>query len=607
MITWSELGTAFGELAELPRPARAARLDEIRGVDPALSSELLSLLRAHDEAEGFFEEKIPRLFGSLALEDPLTLEIGERILHFEILEFLGEGSCGRVYLARDEDLGRLVALKIFYGKNHEARNLASFQLEGIVQVYSEHTCVRAGASLRVLCLQFIAGPTLEQVLVTLRDQPGMSLLAAIEHSSRREVAFDPTALKWRELLSGATPLETVVLLGLRIAEVLHHAHGRGVLHLDVKPANILLDAFGRPFLSDFNVSSQGLALGGTPKYMPPEQLKLFEAGHEAETLDARADVFALGVLLKEALVAVNAEDKELSIILDRTTRPNRNERWSSAGELCRELCAWLRRHMSEKEMPDFRRFFSWVQPHPFLALISLTVVSQLIAATINISYNSLQIVASLTEAQTAAFYRAVSLYNLVVYPGLILFAAYSLRALYQRPLDRERARETVLRLPGLLLFVVSVGWLPGAWLVPRMIDQSAGPIDSWIYWQFAGSFGLGWLVSTTTSQTVVLFVLARVLYPRFWPGESGLAAKELKACERWNRLLPFLGALFPMAGALLMVLLAPAEFTPGAYQPFKILLLMTMGLGLLNLLLIQRLSASTEQAFTALKRPRTFD
>lgn len=612
--SWAALGAAFDDLASKSPDERAPRLAKYRAENPRFADELASLLLAHDNADGFFEEKIPQLFSTFAPD--LTLKPGDKLLHFEIIELLGEGSLARVYLARDLELGRLVALKVTPNQSKEARTLAHFSIDGIIQVHSEHVVEMDGEPLRLICLQFVAGPTLAKLTMALK--PGnVSFLQALEASSTRDVAFDPSALKWREQLAALTLPEAIALVGMRLAEILGHAHARGVLHLDIKPANILIDPYGRPYLSDFNVSTSTARLsagdthgiGGTPHFMPPEQARFFEKGRaseEALTLDARADVYALGVVLKDLFAQLAFTEPRLRKILERATHADRECRTPGARELAEELGAWLRGSLAEKEMPKLWHGFQWILKRPLFAVFSLTVASQIVASAINISYNHLQIVSTLSDDQNAVFMQAVGVYNLFSYPLVLLFVCYSLRALFAKEVDPERGRRTVLRLPGVVFIAVSVGWLPGIWFFPLAINRYSWLLDPSIYQRFAISFSLAWLISATTSLAVTLFVLARALYPKYWQGRSDLAVKELRLGEGLCALLMVSAALVPMAGTFMMVLLAPHEYSIDDYRAFKILIMATVGFGLLNILLVQRLTQLAQASFAALKAPRTF-
>ncbi len=613
-LNWTELGDAFDGLASKSAADRGPYLDEIQARNPRLAEELASLLKAHDSADGFFEERVPRIFGSMAPN--LTLAKGQRLLHFEIVELLGEGSLAKVYLARDLELQRLIALKVTLSHSQEAKTLAHFSIDGIVQVYSEHLVEHEGVQLRLMCLQFIAGPTLAELTHQIQAHRESGVMPLVEKLAKRKVALEPQALKWREHLTALTMPEAIVLLGMRLAEILHHAHTMAVLHLDIKPANILIDPYGRPYLSDFNVSTDQARLnngdlqgmGGTPHYMAPEQARFFESGgvELALKLDVRSDVFALGVVIKDLLITADYSNLTLTQILEKATHADQALRTESAERLAQELGGWLRTGLAKKEMPRLWHGLCWIETRPLAAFLTLTVLSQLVASAINISYNQLQIVSALTPEQNKIFFNCVTFYNLIVYPLTNFSGLFFIRALFQSHAEVDWARKSALRLPLITFLAISFGWLPGAWVFPRMIDAYTGPLAIDIYWQFAISFSLAWLISLTTSLAVSVFVVTRGLYPKYWQGQSDLAETELRPIARLNQYLTLASALFPMSGVLLIILMSPLDYSVSDYRSFKILILATVAFGLINLLLVQRLTRIVETAINALKRPRPF-
>ena len=199
----------------------------------------------------------------------------KKLAHFTLTRMLGVGGFGVVWLAQDNDLERQVALKLPITQDHdtesalhEARAAATLHHPNIVSVYE----VGRDGDQVFIATEYIEGLTLRDVLS----------------------AGKPTIARTVELVSA-------------IAVALQHAHDHGVVHRDVKPANILINLAGKPCIADFGLakrlsanqpdSSHGRILG-TAKYMSPEQA----AGKTDET-DHRSDIYAVGVILFQMLTA----------------------------------------------------------------------------------------------------------------------------------------------------------------------------------------------------------------------------------------------------------------------------------------------------------------
>ena len=207
---------------------------------------------------------------------------------------------GVVYRALDPDLGRTVAVKVvqlFFAlpENDRAQFEARFQAEA-----------RAAAGL--------SHPGIVVVHDVGRDPNSGALYIALEYLEGKTLA---------ELTGGGTRLEPREALRLtaRAAEALHHAHERGIVHRDVKPANIMVLPSGQPKMMDFGIAklpaSQLTSTGqffGTPAYMSPEQL----AG---EAADGRSDLFALGAVLYRMLTGQDAfSGPSVAAVLARVAR-----------------------------------------------------------------------------------------------------------------------------------------------------------------------------------------------------------------------------------------------------------------------------------------------
>jgi serine/threonine protein kinase len=263
--------------------------------------------------------------------------------------------------------------------------------------------------------------TLASVSVALRGQAalpasGQYLVQALQANKAEEPGPDaecpPPSRAALKTLGRLTYVQAVLWLGARLADGLAHAHERGILHLDLKPANVLLGDDGQPILLDFNLAQDtkvrstpaAAQPGGTLPYMAPEQIDAFRsskpAGAGRHSLDGRADLYALGTLLFELLsgrlpfealrgpidevlprlqeqrrqpppslrAANPAVSPAVEAIVRRCLEPDRERRYPSA----RALAEDLDRHLDDlplrhtREPSRCERLSKWARRHPCL-------------------------------------------------------------------------------------------------------------------------------------------------------------------------------------------------------------------------------------------------
>lgn len=384
--------------AEYPEHARAidrrlARLDGARGVLGVLGS-------------GVREQPLP-----------------ERIGGHTILRELGRGGMGVVYLARDEKLGRAVALKAMTNPALAGeRGRERFQREVRAVAALQHACIvpihEAGEDegTPYYTMPLVEGRSLADILAELRGldlEPARLTSRHLRVGSRDGDSAGAIDSSQRSTRDGSHPserlarshVELVARLVLDVADALAHAHAGGIVHRDVKPSNILVSAEGRALLCDF-----GLARGeesgdltrtgdfvGTPHYVAPEQAV-------GAAIDARCDVYALGTTLYELLTlrVPHSGDSTAEILRKIQTReptplrklnpavPRDLEticatamakepavRYASAEELAEELRRFITlRPVHARPVGPVTRTLRWTRRNPMaaVALVSLTLL-----------------------------------------------------------------------------------------------------------------------------------------------------------------------------------------------------------------------------------------
>ncbi|MFO0880038.1 MAG: serine/threonine-protein kinase [Gemmataceae bacterium] len=568
-------------------------------------------------------------------------EVGQVIDDFELLRELGEGSFAKVFLARQRSLGRLVALKVSRNRGQEGRTLASLEHEHIVRVFSE--TVETRHDLRLMCMQYVAGTTLEQLIVSLTQVPlaernGQKILDILDRMVTDPAALDLAALRDREALAGMDLVEAVCWMGARLAEALAHAHNLSVLHRDIKPANILVNRYGRPLLADFNIAAARLGdcegeqiFGGTLGYMAPEHIDAFNPNDftTADAVDRRSDIWSLGAVLYElltgghpyplpctdistsdALEKMSTERRQppptlapvvtvppaLERVLAHCMAPAPRDRYQDAADLAADLDSCRELHRVQRSLPPGYVVTPLVARRPFLVGAMLLLLPQFIGTGVNIAYNWARLVSRMNERQIDVFFWVMTIYDVLAYSILFALFVEQVLPVYQAwrrlqsndrpdPAEIDAARRQALKLPTRAFILGSLGWFTGGVVFPLAIWLLAGPFEHpTVFVHFLFSFTISGLIAITYSVLSVQFVVVRVLYPGLWLDARRLreaAVEELGRQEGLVGLLQFFAVLIPLAGVALM--LSPEAPDASAYATFRFLVTALLALGMVGL------------------------
>ncbi len=340
---WRLIDRLFHEALKLTSSEREKFLSDACGADGQLRSEIQELISSHEESESFIETPAAGLATELLSKTKGSLAPGQSIGPYKILSVLGIGGMGEVYLAQDNRLGRNVALKLLPAQftlspervrrfEQEARAASALNHPNIVTIHE----IGETQGTKFIVTEFVEGQTLREVI----GKGALSLAQALD-------------------------------ITIQAAGALEAAHKAGIVHRDIKPENLMVRSDDYVKILDFGLAklSERASLGadsalptqmqvktnpgmvmGTVQYMSPEQAR-------GEVIDARTDVWSLGVVLYEMVTGrVPFEGKTTShVIVSILENEPEFETHNVPAELQRILINALRkepahRYQSAKEL-----------------------------------------------------------------------------------------------------------------------------------------------------------------------------------------------------------------------------------------------------------------
>src|SRR4029077_4102666 len=384
---WGRITDIYHATIARPPEERASFLGEECHGDESLRKQVEAMVKSHERSGNFIESPAFAVAPELLIDEPTGDLIGQSIGHYRIASLLGVGGMGEVYLARDERLGRKVALKLlpqYLTEDEtqlsrfttEARTASALNHPNILTVHE----IGAEGNRHFIATEFIEGTTLRVLLARGR----MNLHDALE-------------------------------IAVQVASALAAAHETGVVHRDIKPENIMLRPDGYAKVLDFGIAKltepqpgsdsheigtttlqtqPGLLLG-TARYMSPEQTR----GQKA---DVRSDIWRLGVVLYEMVGGISPFAGEtpsdciasiltakppplsdvlsdvpvkLQSILQKALRKNRDERYQTIKEMLADVRSLERELETEGSSPQTKAraetFVSKIKRRKRAALLTL--------------------------------------------------------------------------------------------------------------------------------------------------------------------------------------------------------------------------------------------
>lgn len=425
--------------------------------------------------------------------DDLNQDIGE---NFDITELIGSGGMGAVFLGTQAGLGRKVAIKILPGKIEglrsrflaEAKVLAQCSHPNIVSVFDFG---ETQSGIPYIVMEYIEGGDLETKI----EQGNIS---------------DGDLFSWLR----------------QICDGLAYAHSRDMVHLDIKPANLLITDKGDVKIVDFGLArivgkEKQKSVGGTALYAAPETMT------NDEGVDQRADIYSLGVVIYQMLTgkipkgmwlppskADPTVNPAFDRIIDYALKKSLAARYQNIVELETDLTEIF------FSLPDTEKVVSRVDSAELkkrLAYVFFGLfVSQVMGSAFNVWYNQRHIIPLFFEGESNRFINAVNVYHILAYTPLLSFWGWLVFSLLREKPDSQVAKRRVINLPWFGAGISAIGWagtIPAVWIPLR----DAG-LDFGI--QLTISVCIGAAIALSQVFLVVDLLCQKLLYKHFFSSDE---------------------------------------------------------------------------------------
>lgn len=438
------LGQVAGEYFEQMTGGEAPDIEDFARRYPEIAEQIRCAFPAL-QAVGQTRQEEPSQPGPLAHD--------KRLGDFRIVGELGRGGMGVVYEAEQLSLGRQVALKVLMfaalAQEHslqrfrnEVRAAGALHHPNIVPIHA----VGEEQGVHYFAMQLIRGRTLAEVIAQLvvmqaagQSLNGSSISKSISVDEADDRSWQSGRANTRDTHVNVSTVASderrsafaraVARLGVQAAEALQHAHESGVLHRDIKPGNLMLDAEGQLYITDFGLARMEADVGitmtgdlvGTLRYMSPEQ-----ALAKRTVIDHRSDIYSLGATLyelltlrppldgasrQELLKQIAVEDppklrqinpsvpRELETIVLKAIEKEPEDRYETANELADDLRAFLEDRPIKAKAPTFvQRAAKWSRRHRSLVAAAVVV---LLMATLGLGLSTLIVLRQKTQTSNA--------------------------------------------------------------------------------------------------------------------------------------------------------------------------------------------------------------